>query len=180
MTVAFLASRRTRYTADPPRTNIVAILMLIGSLATGALLTWERAVVLRLGKFVGLRDARRLHQPDGRRRAGTATADRRHGFEMRPLLIAFALTIWASLACAQESSSWHDPSIHRVQFVIVEDGVRVEVLDWDTAYVFDGFAEKLKPFPRRCSVWMRRGRPTCRPGRTHGSAPTDVDRVTRY
>ena len=83
MTVAFLASRRTPFTADPPRTNIVAILMLIGSLAIGALLTWlagnpipiivmailgallmqsprvaqqwERAVVLRLGKFVGLR-----------------------------------------------------------------------------------------------------------------------------
>jgi regulator of protease activity HflC (stomatin/prohibitin superfamily) len=83
MTVAFLASRRTPFTADPPRTNIVAILILIGSLAIGALLTWlagnpipiivmailgallmqaprvaqqwERAVVLRLGKFVGLR-----------------------------------------------------------------------------------------------------------------------------
>ena len=83
MTVAFLASRRPQFTADPPRTNIVAILMLLGSLAIGALLTWlagnpipiivmailgallmqsprvaqqwERAVVLRLGKFVGLR-----------------------------------------------------------------------------------------------------------------------------
>ena len=83
MTVAFLASHRTPFTADPPRTNIVAILMLLGSLAIGALLTWlagnpipiivmailgallmqsprvaqqwERAVVLRLGKFVGLR-----------------------------------------------------------------------------------------------------------------------------
>ena len=83
MTVAVLASRRTPFTADPPRTNIVAILILIGSLAIGALLTWlagnpipiivmailgallmqaprvaqqwERAVVLRLGKFVGLR-----------------------------------------------------------------------------------------------------------------------------
>ena len=83
MTVGFLASRRTQFPVDPPRTNIVAILMLIGSLAIGALLTalarnpipiivmailgavlmqaprvakeWERAVVLRLGKFVGLR-----------------------------------------------------------------------------------------------------------------------------
>jgi regulator of protease activity HflC (stomatin/prohibitin superfamily) len=83
MTVAFLASRRTQYTADAPRTNIVAILILIGSLAIGALLTWlagnliaiivmailgavlmqapriaqqwERAIVLRLGRFVGLR-----------------------------------------------------------------------------------------------------------------------------
>jgi regulator of protease activity HflC (stomatin/prohibitin superfamily) len=83
MTVAFLASRRTQFTADPPRANIVAILILIGSLAIGGLLTavignpipiivmailggvlmqapriakqWERAVVLRLGRFVGLR-----------------------------------------------------------------------------------------------------------------------------
>ena len=83
MTVAFLASPRTQFPVDPPRTNIVAILILIGSIAIGALLTalagnpipfivmailgavlmqaprvakeWERAVVLRLGKFVGLR-----------------------------------------------------------------------------------------------------------------------------
>jgi regulator of protease activity HflC (stomatin/prohibitin superfamily) len=83
MTVAFLASRRTQYTADAPRANIVAILILLGSLAIGGLLTalarnpipiivmailgavlmqaprvakqWERAVVLRLGRFVGLR-----------------------------------------------------------------------------------------------------------------------------
>jgi hypothetical protein len=58
---------------------------------------------------------------------------------------------------AQESSSWHDPSRHKVQFVTVEDGVRLEVLDWGgkgrpfvllaglgmTAHVVDGFAEKL-------------------------------------
>ncbi len=90
MTVAFLASsRRTQYNADPPRANIVAILVLLGSLAVGVLLTvltvsltgnpvpfpliimaivgvigmqspriaqqWERAVVLRLGRFIGLR-----------------------------------------------------------------------------------------------------------------------------
>ena len=83
MTVAFLAARRTQFTADPPRANIVAILILIASLAIGGLLSalvrnpipiivmaiagavlmqapriaqeWERAVVLRLGKFIGLR-----------------------------------------------------------------------------------------------------------------------------
>jgi hypothetical protein len=56
--------------------------------------------------------------------------------------------------CAQ---GWHDPSRHTVQFISVEDGVRLEVLDWGgsgrsvvllaglgtTAHVFDGFAEKL-------------------------------------
>jgi regulator of protease activity HflC (stomatin/prohibitin superfamily) len=83
MTVALLTPRRTQFAADPPRANIVAILILIGSLAAGGLLTmvvgnpipiivmavvggvlmqaprvaqqWERAVVLRLGTFVGLR-----------------------------------------------------------------------------------------------------------------------------
>jgi len=31
---------------------------------------------------------------------------------------------------AQESSPWHDPSRHKVQFVTVENGVQLEVLDW--------------------------------------------------
>ena len=83
MTVALITSRRTQYNADAPRVNIVAILMLLGSLAIGGLLSavlgnpipvivaaiagavlmqsprvaqqWERAVVLRLGRFTGLR-----------------------------------------------------------------------------------------------------------------------------
>jgi regulator of protease activity HflC (stomatin/prohibitin superfamily) len=84
MTVALIApSRLTQYNADPPRANIVAILILFGSLVVGGLMTaavgnpipiivmamvgavlmqaprvaqqWERAVVLRLGRFVGLR-----------------------------------------------------------------------------------------------------------------------------
>jgi pimeloyl-ACP methyl ester carboxylesterase len=58
---------------------------------------------------------------------------------------------------AQESNSWSDPSLHRVQFVTVDDNVRLEVLDWggsgrplillaglgNTAHVFDDFAPKL-------------------------------------
>lgn len=57
----------------------------------------------------------------------------------------------------QGSDVWRDPSKHQVQFITVEDGVRLEVLDWGgsgrpivllaglgfTAHVFDGFAEKL-------------------------------------
>jgi non-heme chloroperoxidase len=60
-------------------------------------------------------------------------------------------------ACTHNSTSWHDPSHHRVQFVTVEDGVRLEVLDWGgsgrpvvllagsglTAHVFDDLADKL-------------------------------------
>lgn len=55
--------------------------------------------------------------------------------------------------------AWHDPSPHTVQFVDIEPGVRLEVLDWggngrpvvlltgngDTAHVFDEFAPKLTP-----------------------------------
>ena len=60
-------------------------------------------------------------------------------------------------ACAQEADSRRDPSNHDVQFVSVEDGVQLEVLDWGVsgqhvvllagsganAHIFDGFAEKL-------------------------------------
>jgi hypothetical protein len=41
MTVALITSRRsTQYNADPPRANIIAILILLGSLALGAALTF--------------------------------------------------------------------------------------------------------------------------------------------
>jgi non-heme chloroperoxidase len=68
------------------------------------------------------------------------------------------LTLIATAAgFAQESAVWHDPSQHKVQFVTVEENVKLEVLDWGgsgrpivllaglgfTAHVFDGFAEKL-------------------------------------
>ena len=40
MTVALITSRRSiQYNADPPRANIVAILILVGSLVIGGLLT---------------------------------------------------------------------------------------------------------------------------------------------
>jgi len=59
--------------------------------------------------------------------------------------------------CAQEAPGWRDPSSHRVQFVTVDDNVRLEVLDWggtgrplvllaalgNTAHVYDDFAPKL-------------------------------------
>ena len=56
-----------------------------------------------------------------------------------------------------EAAPWRDPSPHTVRFVTVDDGVRLEVLDWggsgravvllagggNTAHVFDDFAPKL-------------------------------------
>ena len=75
-------------------------------------------------------------------------------FLSRLLFLGLSVT---TVGCAQQSAPWHDPSKHKVQLVTVEDGVRLEVLDWGgagrpvvllaglgfTAHVFDGFAEKL-------------------------------------
>jgi non-heme chloroperoxidase len=84
----------------------------------------------------------------------------------RCLSISFACLAFAFLAlvsCSppiaypQGCAGWRDPSKHRVEFVTVEDGVRLEVLDWggsgrtvvllagsgNSAHIFDDFAEKL-------------------------------------
>lgn len=69
------------------------------------------------------------------------------------LLAAF---LFAASAHAQESG-WRDPSPHQVQFVTVDENVRLEVLDWggagrpivlltglgDSAHVYDDFAQRL-------------------------------------
>jgi non-heme chloroperoxidase len=74
--------------------------------------------------------------------------------------VTVAVLIGASLAGrapAQEPVPWRDPPPHTVQFVIVEDNVKLEVLDWggsgrpivllagfgNTAHVYDEFAIKL-------------------------------------
>jgi non-heme chloroperoxidase len=77
---------------------------------------------------------------------------------MRPLASAiFTLLLAVLPVSAQQATSWHDPSPHKVQFVTVEKDVKLEVLDWggsgrpimllpgsgNTAHVFDGFAPKL-------------------------------------
>ena len=70
-----------------------------------------------------------------------------------PILVLLLI----SLAGAQTSAPWVDPSPHRVSFVSVDKDVRLEVLDWggsgkalvllagagDTAHVFDDFAPRL-------------------------------------
>lgn len=73
------------------------------------------------------------------------------------LLLISALTILlGSLLCAQNVVSSHDPSLHSVQFVTVDQDVKLEVLDWggsgrpvvflaglgNNAHVFDRFAPK--------------------------------------
>src|SRR6266404_4612022 len=71
-----------------------------------------------------------------------------------------AVLLLVSFACrlsAQQPAPWHDPSPHTIQFVTVDDNVKLEVLDWggsgrplvllsglgNTAHVFDEFAPKL-------------------------------------
>ncbi len=71
---------------------------------------------------------------------------------------SFALgLVLTATGLTQQSPPWRDPSRHDVRFVTVEDGVRLEVLDWGgsgrpivlltglgfTAHVFDDFAEQL-------------------------------------
>jgi pimeloyl-ACP methyl ester carboxylesterase len=72
-----------------------------------------------------------------------------------PVVVAGLLAV--TPAWTQPPGPWRDPSTHAVRFVAVEDGVRLEVLDWggsgravvllagggNTAHVFDEFAPKL-------------------------------------
>src|ERR1700761_6218286 len=58
---------------------------------------------------------------------------------------------------SQSASTWKDPSPHATRFIPVDEGVKLEVLDWggsgrplvllagggNTAHVFDDFAPKL-------------------------------------
>jgi len=67
------------------------------------------------------------------------------------------LTLLPLSVGAQEVISWRDPSPHRVRFAAVDEGVRLEVLEWpgsgraivllagsgNSAHVFDEFAPKL-------------------------------------
>src|SRR5262245_1618919 len=70
-----------------------------------------------------------------------------------PLL---AMVVLAGLAHAEQLTPWRDPSPHRVDFVPVDKGVRLQVLDWGgsgppvvllgcylSAHVYDEFAPKL-------------------------------------
>lgn len=73
------------------------------------------------------------------------------------LVLLGGILVVGNDACTHSPASWHDPSNHTVQFVTVENGVRLEVLDWggsgraivllagsgNTAHVYDDFAPKL-------------------------------------
>jgi non-heme chloroperoxidase len=90
---------------------------------------------------------------------------------IRVLAIAGLCIVTSSArnAIAPETATWRDPSPHRVTFVTVDNGVKLEVLDWggsgraivllagyQTAHEYDDIASKLTAF---CHVYgiTRRG-----------------------
>jgi non-heme chloroperoxidase len=78
------------------------------------------------------------------------------GIRRTSAAVLFLVSITGRLL-AQQPLPWHDPSPHSIQFVNVDDNVKLEVLDWggsgrplvllaglgNTAHVFDEFAPKL-------------------------------------
>lgn len=85
-------------------------------------------------------------------------------------VLGFSFSLAPLLGAAQPSAAWIDPSSHSTTFVTVEDGVRLEVLDWggsgrpilllaglgDTAHIFDDFAPTLTE-RHRVYAMTRRG-----------------------
>jgi pimeloyl-ACP methyl ester carboxylesterase len=83
-------------------------------------------------------------------------------------VVACALLALAAGAPAQQAE-WNDPSPHTTTFVTVDDGVRLEVLDWggsgpsivllaglgDTGHAFDDFAPTLTPRYRVIAITRR-------------------------
>jgi non-heme chloroperoxidase len=105
----------------------------------------------------------------------TPELQRARSFHVSPFIRVFAiagcciLTISARNTIAADAATWHDPSPHRITFVTVDNGVKLEVLDWggngrpvvllagyQTAHEFDDIAPKLAAF---CHVYgiTRRG-----------------------
>ena len=96
---------------------------------------------------------------------------------------------------AQVCKTWHDSSQHRIQFVTVEDGVRLEVLDWGgtgppivllsgytTAHVFDDFAPQLTGFAHIYGITRRGLGSSSHPGNgyTAKQSAGDVLRVLDF
>ncbi len=79
------------------------------------------------------------------------------------------LSVLLVQSLSAEAAPWRDPSSHAVRFVTVDDGVRLEVLDWggsgrsvmllagggNTAHVFDDFAPKLATHYRVYGITRR-------------------------
>jgi non-heme chloroperoxidase len=75
---------------------------------------------------------------------------------MKRSILLLALVVGGGVTYAQQVTPWRDPSPHRVDFVTVDNGVRLEILDWGgsgpsvvllgcylSAHVYDEFAPGL-------------------------------------
>jgi non-heme chloroperoxidase len=85
------------------------------------------------------------------------------------LCLVALILMTGAVASAQQVKAWQDPSPHTVQFITVEPGVRLEVLDWggtdravvllagsgNTAHVYDEFAPKLTTFCHPYAITRR-------------------------
>ena len=85
------------------------------------------------------------------------------------IVFLFLIALIRTASIAQQPTGWRDPSPHTVQFITVELGVRLEVLDWggtgraavllagsgNTAHVYDEFAPKLTGFCHPYAITRR-------------------------
>jgi hypothetical protein len=67
------------------------------------------------------------------------------------VLTALLLVSLAGRLSAQNPVPWHDPSPHKVQFVTVDENVRLEVLDWG----WYGAASRFARRPRKYGSYLR-------------------------
>ena len=102
------------------------------------------------------------------------------------------LTSSARRPIAMDAATWHDPSPHRITFVTVDNGVKLEVLDWggngravvllagyQTAHEYDDIAPKLAAFYHVYGITRRGFGASSRPdsGYTAQRSAEDVRQV---
>ena len=103
-----------------------------------------------------------------------------------------ALLLISAVSYGQDNLPWRDQSPHRVRFVTVDDGVRLETLDWGgqgpplvllagylTAHAYDKFAPKLTAFAHVYGITRRGLGASSRPesGHTAERSAEDVLKV---
>jgi non-heme chloroperoxidase len=106
---------------------------------------------------------------------------------VRKMSILYFLLI-ASLEVSLKAPAQTDSSPHKVQFVTVEEGVQLEVLDWgglgrpliflagngDTAHAFDNFAPKFTGQNHVYGITRKGFGASSKPASTNGNYSADV------
>ena len=113
----------------------------------------------------------------------TPELQRGRSFHVSPFIHVFAiaglciLTSSVRNAIGPETATWRDPSPHHITFVTVDNGVKLEVLDWggsgralvllagyQTAHEYDDIAPKLTAFCHVYGITRRGFGASSRPG----------------